>query len=52
MDPCRLYKNINAAEITHVFRLIEGKKIEFVKEIVEGAGKPQQDEGLEWDEEE
>ncbi|MES2652882.1 MAG: hypothetical protein V4663_14165 [Bacteroidota bacterium] len=49
----RLYKNsINAAEITHVFRLSDGKIVEFVKEIGEETEKLQQDEGLGWDEEE
>ena len=45
-------ERINAAEITHVFRLSDGKIVEFVTALEEEKSKPSYDEGLEWDEEE
>ncbi|MBC7614553.1 MAG: hypothetical protein H7202_00650 [Pedobacter sp.] len=48
----RLYKKaINAAEITHVFRLSDGETVDFVKEMEEPTVKSFQNEGLDWDEE-
>ncbi|MGF1925627.1 MAG: hypothetical protein ACQUHE_15740 [Bacteroidia bacterium] len=45
-------KELNAAEITHVFRLSDGENVEFVTEIEEAISVPLQNEGLAWDEEE